>query len=61
MNTKFIKPKHPLVKSVSTEDCEKNVDRLNKGPANIPEVIEAGDAYTDTDWEEWESVCNDPE
>ena len=40
---------HPVVEAQAT--CKTSVERLKKGPANIPEVIKAGTPYTDTSFE----------
>ena len=41
----------PMVTNGATQaTCSTNVARLKAGPANIPEVITAGTAWTDTSW-----------
>jgi hypothetical protein len=46
---KLTEAQHPVVMAQPT--CRTSVDRLKYGPANIPEVIMAGAAYTDTTFE----------
>jgi len=47
--------KHPNVKN-SASYCTRAVDRLKKGPANIPEKICKAETYIDTDFQDLDQV-----
>ena len=41
---------HPYVEAGNCADPGAAITRLKKGPVNIPEIIEAGVAFIDTDF-----------